>query len=151
MGRRTKARECAFQMLYQHELTRDPMPEVVAAFWRIRRTTDPARHLAEALALGAQARLEELDARIASHAAHWRLERIAVVERTVLRLAAYELLHTQTPPAVVIDEAVELAKRFGEADSPGFVNGILDAVMRSTGRLPKDEDGARAGEGSKGD
>jgi N utilization substance protein B len=148
MGRRSKARECAFQMLYQHELTGEAMTEVVDGFWRIRHTTEPARRLAESLARGAQAHLAELDAGIASHAAHWRLDRIATIERTLLRLAAYELLHTDTPPAVVIDEAVELAKRFGEAESPSFVNGILDAVMRSAGKAPAAEEAGGRGKGS---
>jgi transcription antitermination protein NusB len=131
MGRRTKARECAFQLLYQWEITGDPMDEVRAAFWRIRSGTDPMRAMAERLATGAQARAAELDAAIAEAATHWRLDRIATVDRTILRLGAFELLaDAGTPSAVVIDEAVELAKRFGEADSPAFVNGVLDAIRR---------------------
>jgi N utilization substance protein B len=151
MGRRSKARECAFQLLYQHELTGEAMAQVVEGFWRIRHTTEPARRLAESLAQGAQARLAELDAGIARHAEHWRLDRIATIERTILRLAAYELLHTDTPAAVVIDEAVELAKRFGEAESPSFVNGILDALMRSAGRAAAAAPAAAPGKGATHD
>lgn len=121
-------------MLYQHEISGDPFEKVVEGFWQIRRTTEAGRALAESLARGAQSRLAELDARIAAHTTNWRLDRVALVDRTVLRLGAYELLHSTTPPSVVIDEAVELAKRFGEADSASFVNGILDALMRAAGR-----------------
>ncbi len=131
MGRRTKARECAFQLLYQWEITREPMGAVLEGFWRLRSGTPQVRAMAERLALGAQARAGELDAAIAEAATHWRLDRIAPVDRTILRLGAYELVaETETPAAVVLDEAVELAKRFGEEDSPAFVNGVLDAIRR---------------------
>ena len=80
---------------------------------------------------GAQSRAAELDGAIAEAATHWRLDRIAPVDRTILRLGAYELAaEAETPAAVILDEAVELAKRFGEADSPSFVNGVLDAIRR---------------------
>ena len=96
--------------------------------------------------VGAQGRVEELDAAIADAAANWRLDRIAPVDRTVLRLGAYELLaEPQTPAAVILDEAVELAKRFGEADSPAFVNGVLDAIRRKVQERP------RRGRRSKGE
>jgi N utilization substance protein B len=131
MGRRTKARECAFQLLYQWEITREPMGAVLEGFWRLRSGTPQVRAMAERLAVGAQARADELDAAIAEAATHWRLDRIAPVDRTILRLGVYELVaETQTPAAVVLDEAVELAKRFGEEDSPAFVNGVLDAIRR---------------------
>ena len=131
MGRRTKARECAFQLLYQHEITGEPMVQVIHAFWQVRSGTANMRAMAERLAAGAQGRLEALDAAITTAASNWRLDRMAPVDRTILRLGAYELVaEPETPPAVVIDEAIELAKRFGEADSPGFVNGVLDAVRQ---------------------
>lgn len=131
MGRRTKARECAFQLLYQWEITGEPMGAVLEGFWRLRSGTPQVRAMAERLAVGAQARVGELDASIAEAATHWRLDRIAPVDRTILRLGAYELVaEAGTPAAVVLDEAVELAKRFGEEDSPAFVNGVLDAIRR---------------------
>jgi N utilization substance protein B len=131
MGRRTKARECAFQLLYQQQITGDPMGRVIEAFWRLRAGTPEMRGMAERLARGAQSRAAELDEAIAASATNWRLDRIAPVDRTILRLGAYELVaEGETPPAVILDEAVELAKRFGEADSPAFVNGVLDAVRR---------------------
>jgi N utilization substance protein B len=131
VGRRTKARECAFQILYQWELSGEPIARVLDGFWRVRSGTEQARAMAERLARGAQACAAALDAEIAQAATHWRIERIAPVDRTILRLGAYELAEERTTPAaVVLDEAVELAKRFGEADSPAFVNGVLDAIRR---------------------
>jgi N utilization substance protein B len=131
MGRRTKARECAFQLLYQWAITGDPMPRVLQLFWQVRSGTPQMRAMAERLAVGAQAQAGALDERIAAAAANWRLDRIATVDRTILRLGTYELLaEPATPAAVVLDEAVELAKRFGETDSPAFVNGVLDAIRR---------------------
>lgn len=131
MGRRTKARECAFQILYQWQVGGEPMGQVLESFWRIRSGTAQMHAMAERLALGAQARVDRLDEAIAEAAANWRLDRIAPVDRTILRLGTYELMaEPETPQAVVLDEAVELAKRFGEADSPAFVNGVLDAIRQ---------------------
>ena len=131
MGKRTRARECAFQMLYQWDITREPMDRVAEAFWRVRTTTDETRGRSEGLARGAQGCLDELDEAIAAAATNWRFDRIAGVDKNILRLGTYELMREPTTPtAVVLDEAVELAKRFGEADSPAFVNGVLDAIRR---------------------
>jgi len=118
-------------MLYQWDLTRAPMDEVAASFWRVRSGTEDMKAMAERLARGAQAHAGRLDGLIAEAATNWRFERIAAVDRNLLRVAAYELdMERDTPPSVVIDEAVEIAKRFGEVDSPSFVNGVLDAVRR---------------------
>lgn len=131
MGTRTKARECALQMLYQWDLTRAPMDEVASSFWRVRSGTEETKAMAERLARGAQTHAARLDGLIAEAATNWRFDRIATIDRNLLRVAAYELdMERDTPPSVVIDEAVEIAKRFGEADSPSFVNGVLDAVRR---------------------
>ena len=132
VGKRTKARECAFQMLYQWDMTRETMERVSNMFWKVRSGTDNVKDRAEQLARGAQRDLRVLDAEITKASTNWRLDRVAAVDRNILRLAAFELLREQdTPASVVIDEAVEMAKRFGEADSPAFVNGVLDAVRRS--------------------
>ena len=145
MGRRTKARECAFQMLYQWEITGLEMEKVVESFWRVRRTTPPTRTMADRLATGAHSRVEEIDSAIEEAASNWRLARIAPVDRTILRLGTFELIgEPDTPAAVVLDEAVELAKRFGEAASPAFVNGVLDAIRRRV------RGGATVGAGKKG-
>jgi N utilization substance protein B len=120
------------QMLYQWDLTREPMDRVAALFWMVRTTADETRARAEALAKGAQRELPRLDAAIAEAATNWRFDRIAAVDRNILRIAAYELMmEPQTPPSVVIDEAIEMAKRFSEAEAPSFVNGVLDAVKRA--------------------
>jgi N utilization substance protein B len=132
MGRRTKARECAVQMLYQWDATREPMDRVAGLFWQVRSTTDQTRAMAERLARGAQREVESLDRAIESALTNWRFDRIAAVDRNILRIATYELAHEPaTPSSVIIDEAIEMAKRFGEADSPAFVNGVLDAVKRA--------------------
>ena len=138
MGKRTKARECALQMLYQWDMTREPMDRVAGLFWQVRSSTPDTRAMAERLARGAQGDLETLDRAIGSASTHWRFERIAPVDRNILRIGAYELLREpETPASVIIDEAVEMAKRFGEADSPAFVNGVLDAVHRALRKGPE--------------
>ncbi|HET7290863.1 MAG TPA: transcription antitermination factor NusB [Vicinamibacteria bacterium] len=131
MGRRTKARECAFQMLYQWDMTRAAMDDVVESYWKVRSTTDLTRAMAERLARGAQAQVERIDREIALVSRNWRFDRIAAVDRNIIRIGAFELVNDgDTPSAVIIDEAVEMARRFGEADSTAFVNGVLDAIMR---------------------
>ncbi len=84
----------------------------------------------ELLTRGTVEKLEELDALLDRHSQNWRVARMSVVDRNILRLAAYEMLHTETPPPVVIDEALELARRFSSDESVGFVNGVLDALRR---------------------
>ena len=90
----------------------------------------PAREFATRLAVGALARVPELDERIRSRAEHWRIERMAVVDRNVLRLAVYEFLHEPTPRTVAINEALEIARRFSTYEATQFINGILDAIKR---------------------
>lgn len=119
-------------MLYQWDITREPMERVAALYWKVRTTTDETRARAEELAQGAQRELTRIDAAIAEAATNWRFDRIAAVDRNILRIAAYELMmEPQTPASVVIDEAIEMAKRFSESDAPPFVNGVLDAVNRA--------------------
>jgi len=131
MGKRTKARECAFQMLYQWASSREPIGRVTEAFWSVRSTTDETRARAERLALGAHERIEAIDSVIQAASENWRLDRMAPVDLNIMRIATYELMaEVGTPVAVVLDEAVEMARRFGEEDSPAFVNGVLDRVMR---------------------
>ncbi len=91
-----------------------------------------ARVFARALVRGTIACRSELDAVLSTHAENWRISRMAAVDRNILRLACYELTRTDTPSSVVLDEAIELARRFGSDASPGFVNGVLDAVVRGS-------------------
>jgi transcription antitermination protein NusB len=147
MGKRTKARECALQMLYQWDMTREPMDRVAGLFWQVRSSTDETKAMAERLARGAQDTVEALDRHITETAHNWRFERIAAIDKNILRVAAYELMReAQTSSAVIIDEAVELAKRFGEADSPAFVNGVLDAIKT---RVRGEPPGAGAPSGTR--
>ena len=102
--------------------------EAVAASFEL---PEGARAFAKQLVEGVRANLEEIDRRIGETARHWRVDRMSVVDRNVLRIAAFELLSREVPVEVVIDEAVELARRFGGERSPGFVNGVLDALARA--------------------
>jgi N utilization substance protein B len=132
MGRRRKAREVALQFLYQLDQTGadDPGP-FEADFWD-RHPVDPdTRAFASSLVRGAKAQQSKIDALIAESAEHWDLDRMAVVDRNILRLAVYELgWRAETPPKVVINEAIEIAKKFGTRESSRFINGILDRVHR---------------------
>ena len=146
MGKRTKARECALQMLYQWDITREPMDRVTGLFWQVRTSTDETRAMAERLARGAQNEMARLDEEITRASHNWRFDRIASIDKNILRLAVYELLREPgTPSSVVIDEAVELAKRFSAADSPPFVNGILDAIKARVRGEPAGEARPRSG------
>jgi transcription antitermination protein NusB len=150
MGKRTKARECALQMLYQWDITREPMDRVAGLFWQVRTSTDETRAMAERLARGAQGEFARLDEEITRASKNWRFDRIAAIDKNILRLAVYELLREpQTPSSVVIDEAVELAKRFSEVDSPAFVNGVLDAIKARVRGEPAGQAGASRGRPKK--
>ena len=131
MGTRRRARELALQMLYQHELTGATPEAMQVHFEEWKGAKDDVRLFADELLRGTLEHLEELDHELAHQTAHWRLERLAAVDRNILRLALYELVHQpSTPHAVVIDEAIEIAKRFGAEDSARFVNGVLDGFVK---------------------
>jgi len=132
MTRRSRAREVAFQLLYQEDLNpRFGRPE--AEQWlRGRLRGEDLIAFAEKLVFGVRERRAEIDALLRRYAANWPLHRMAATDRNILRLGAFELLAGETPPRVVIDEAVELAKRFGGSRSAQFVNGILDKIMHET-------------------
>lgn len=132
---RSQCREWALQFLYQAEFAGPHRPEALEQFWRHFQTEDaPPAYLLD-LVEGVTSHLEELDVFIVRYSEHWRLERMTIVDRNLLRLAIYELLYQpQIPVKVVINEAVEMAKRYGSEASGGFVNGILDQVRMSVGR-----------------
>ena len=131
MASRHRARECALQMLYQAEASRTPIAEVVPQFWTEYEAPQEVRAFAERLAAGTSQALAEIDALLTQSLENWRLERLGLVERSILRMAVFEFLHEiETPRIVIIDEAIELAKRFGGEDSGQFVNGILDALRK---------------------
>jgi N utilization substance protein B len=132
----TKARARALQLLYAWELSGKPTIETVVARVAVSYGRAPSGYDRGAdLAAKAVAGLPELDRRIADAAEHWRLERVGVIERNILRLALAELDEASTPARVVIDEAVKLAHWFAGARAPAFINGVLDAVARETGAL----------------
>jgi transcription antitermination protein NusB len=132
---RSQCREWALQFLYQGEFSEPPDSTALERFWsHFQDEAAPPAYLKE-LVEGVGSHLEELDALIVRYSEHWRLERMTVVDRNLLRLAIYELLYQgEIPPKVVINEAVEMAKRFGSEASGGFINGILDQVRMSVGR-----------------
>jgi N utilization substance protein B len=136
MRKRTKAREYALQMLYQIDLRHADSREVVVNFWNdLEEETpeaDDVKAFANQLVLGTSTRLAQIDPLIATHADNWDMKRMAVIDRNILRLGVYELLHlTDVPPKVSLNEAVELAKRFGDAESGRFINGILDTIHKT--------------------
>src|SRR5215208_5076061 len=133
MGSRRKARECALQMLFAADVAEIPPDDVVRSYWA--ELGEPeldvtAREFATRLASGTLANLELLDERIRSRAEHWRISRMAVVDRNILRLAVYEFLYEPTPRTVAINEALEIARRFSTYEATQFINGILDAIKR---------------------
>jgi len=138
MTRRSRAREVALQLLFWRDVNPTAPREAIERFVR-ERLRDPA-HESFCLGLfdGVTAQGTALDEQLAAAAENWRISRMAAVDRNVLRLGAYELLHgTETPPPVAINEAIELVRRYGSKDSPAFVNGILDRINQSrTGEPP---------------
>ncbi|HJT76396.1 MAG TPA: transcription antitermination factor NusB [Gemmataceae bacterium] len=132
MTRRSRAREVALQLLFQHDLNPAVDRPAVEGFVRDRLHEASLQPFCLALYDGTLAHLADIDAQLTAAAENWRLPRMAAVDRNVLRLGAYELLFTpDTPASVVIDEAIELARRYGSGDSPGFVNGVLDRLRRA--------------------
>jgi len=128
---RTKSREFAMQMLFQWEMSQQDPAKLEAKFWKSAKAAEQTRTFANQLFEGAARDSKALDELISKHAENWRLERLSVPDRAILRLALHELRATDTPPKVVINEAVELAKKFSSEEAGGFVNGILD-TMRYT-------------------
>ena len=133
MGSRRKARECALQMLFAADVAEMPADVVVRSYWAELGESDldvTAREFATRLASRTLSNLELLDERIRSRAEHWRISRMAVVDRNILRLAVYEFLYEPTPRTVAINEALEIARRFSTYEATQFINGILDAIKR---------------------
>jgi N utilization substance protein B len=132
MTKRSRAREVALQLLFQRDHNPNVSGSAVAEFSRARLASAPLEAFCLALYEGVVAHLDEIDRRIGSAAENWRLPRMAAVDRNVLRLGAYELLFApDTPAGVAIDEGIELARRYGSKDSPGFVNGVLDRLRQT--------------------
>jgi N utilization substance protein B len=137
MGARHSGREAALQMIFQLEASGAPPDEVVALFWRsFDADADPeGRPYADEVLRGVASAREELDGIITKASSNWRIERMTRVDRNVLRLGAWELRHKpEVPAAVILDEAIELAKAFGTEGSSAFVNGVLNRIAETLGR-----------------
>ncbi len=147
MGFRRKGREYALQLLFQSDVVARQGEHASAgrfeAFWAERKALTEVRSFAEALVRGVEERLEAIDGILRTHARHWSLERMAAVDRNVLRLAVYELMYlTEVPPRVVLNEAIEISKKYGSEESGGFVNGVLDDVLKTEPALHSRREGS---------
>ncbi len=135
MGTRRKSRELALQMLFQADMGKQTAEQVRKTFWAERNTVDAeARGFADDLFRAAVERLGEIDGLVERHAEHWRMERMAAVDRNLLRIAVAEFLsYPATPKPVIINEALEIARKFSSPESVQFINGVLDSVAKELG------------------
>lgn len=132
MRKRTEARECVLKILYQSDVARRPIDLATQNFWQDSDLKDiTVQEFTSRLTAGIQEHLEAIDKKISAYATNWQLKRMAVIDRNILRLGVFELLFApDIPPKVTINEAVELAKKYGDIDSSKFVNGILDKIHK---------------------
>ena len=131
MGSRRKSRELALQMLFQYDLSGNDPEAIILTFDDLQKVKPAIRDFAIRIFLGTIRHREELDELIVKQADNWRLSRMAVVDRNIIRISVYEFLHeTDTPKLVIIDEAIEIAKKFGTEKSGQFINGILDGILK---------------------
>jgi N utilization substance protein B len=131
MGARRKARELALQMLYQHDLSGNAADAIIGTFEDLQKSKANTREFAVRIFRGTLDNLARIDEMITAQADNWRLSRMAVVDRNIIRMSVYEFLHeTDTPKLVIIDEAIEIAKKFGTQKSSQFINGILDGILK---------------------
>lgn len=140
MGARRKGRELAVQALYQIELSGEDSAVAMHAFWEQCEAGSRAKEFAAALVAGVRERQESLDQLITETSEHWRFDRLSRVDLNILRIAAFELSTRGAPTSVVIDEAIEIARRFGTEESAVFVNGILDQLAAKLGVKEADAD-----------
>jgi len=151
MGARTTAREAALQLLYAVEAANEPQQTVIREFWRETPGDAEGRKYADRLLLGILQHRDAVDERIAEASENWRVERMTPVDRNLLRIGAYELEFVdEVPRAVVIDEAVEIAKRFGTKESSKFVNGVLERIANDLGGITPSEAKPRRDSSSEG-
>jgi N utilization substance protein B len=140
---RHRARRQALQLIFQWDLRRTPPDEIIRGYYGSLLVSEESSELplpnefAEELFRGVVGGVEAVDERIARNAEHWRMQRMPAVDRNILRIAVYEMMRTDTPPAVIIDEALELARQFSGEESVHFVNGVLDAVRRELSAAAK--------------
>ena len=131
MGHRRQSRECAAQILYEVDLSGIPPDEALQAFWEMHPVPSDVRAFAELLVRGACIEHERIDGILAEHSAHWRIPRMAAVDRNIMRMAVYELYHCpDIPIRVTLNEAIEIGKKYGTEESSAFINGILDQIAK---------------------
>jgi N utilization substance protein B len=131
MGARRKARELALQMLFQYDMAGNEPDMIIGTFEDLQKSKPNTREFAVKIFRGTVGHLGEIDDMIQVQAENWRLSRMAVVDRNIIRMSIYEFLHeTDTPKLVIIDEAIEIAKKFGTQKSSQFINGILDGILK---------------------
>lgn len=140
MRRRTRARELALQVLYQADIRKDDVDMLLEDLWQReqesrRNIEDSVKEFATTLVKGTLENLQKLDTAISAYAENWELDRMAVIDRNIIRMASFELFFLEDiPPKVSINEAVDLAKKYGDVDSGKFVNGILDRINKEEGK-----------------
>ncbi len=142
-GTRRKARESALQMLFAADVDKTQADDLTTAYWAElgdQSFDERTRDFSSNLVRGALKNLDTVDDRIRSRAEHWRIERMAIVDRNILRLAVYEFLYEDTPRTVVINEALEIARRFSTFEATQFINGILDAIKLDLEKAGKDDE-----------
>lgn len=133
MRKRSLSREHALKILYQLEITRRELPALLDDYWKYEETKDvDVMEYANKIATGVVAQLEAIDKKVMEYATNWQLKRMAVIDRNVLRMGLWELkfAHLDLPPKVAINEAIDLAKKYGDMESGKFVNGILDKIHK---------------------
>lgn len=128
---RRKSREFALQMLFEWDMTRQEPARVEKLFWKTAKAADSTRQFANQLFEGTISQTDSIDALVTKLSENWRIDRLAAVDRSILRLGIYELRFKTAPARVAIDEALELAKKFSSEEAPAFLNGILDAALKS--------------------
>ena len=134
MPSRRRSRQRALQILFLWDARRQPVDEAIDAYYdTLYSEEQPARDpFVTDLVRGTAQHAAEIDEQISKHAEHWRMERMPIVDRNILRMAVFEMIHGGTPAAIAIDEALELARKFSNEESVQFVNGVLDAIRRET-------------------
>ena len=135
MGLRRRSREIALQILYQMDMTRASANEAITIYYENFDAPPTVRPFAEILVQGVSLYRSEIDQLLASASEHWRIERMSIVDRSILRIALYEMVYcSDIPPKVSINEAVDLGKTFGSEDSSAFINGVLDHILPDLNR-----------------
>ena len=145
MGARRKARELALQMLFQHDMSGNATEQIIDTFEELQKSKPNTREFAVKIFRGTIEHMPDIDEKIQNQAENWRLSRMAAVDRNIIRMSVYEFLHeNDTPKLVIIDEAIEIAKKYGTQKSSQFINGILDGILKRYNLGGDEERGASA-------